>query len=157
MNAFQDVVSGITSLANFLRNKSGDLAKIEASIAYLKAIQGVRLAVIGLMGLAAALMIMMMTLVALHLFVFFVIPLQTAGRLWASGALLFLDCALTGGILYAVISERVWMRLSKADKVTVTTIRETVPEAAAEEAEAPIEEEEVPQEDISGEDIRKAS
>jgi|GEM_PF-1537668 len=132
MKGLGDFMESVTGLMAFLRHKSTDLAKIEASIYYLKAVQTARLAVLGILGLMSLVIMMMTAFIAIHLFVFFVLPVSVTTRAWLAGGLTMLDLTVVGTALYFISSEKMWMKLTKAGEVAEHTMEETSPELVRE-------------------------
>ena len=97
MSAVRDVINVLGQLASHWRQTSIDLAKIEASIYYIKGIRAARVVILGIVALIAAIVIFLTGWILLNVLVIFLIPWSPNARLAVAVLLALINVGVPAG------------------------------------------------------------
>lgn len=113
---------GVYWLIHNYEKISVDLAKIEAVSLYVKTIKDVRLLVMGIIGLVLAANLLMGSFLLLHVAIVWVLPVTTfwKGMILVICFGLYFIATLTGVLI--VLSQKLWMKKSKASEMVERTV-----------------------------------
>lgn len=110
-------VSILAGLAKHWKDTSGDLAKIEAAIYYIKAVNATRLLLIAVFVLFLLLQLLIMGLIILHVAIFFA-PWSTITKAWVLFSLGLGEFLIALTAVTFFFSQPVWMKFSKSQEIT---------------------------------------
>jgi len=109
------LAGGMLWLAKNFQRVSLDMAKIEAATAYVKTVKNVRALVMAIIGLLAVVNLLVVGLFSTAIGIVWILPITPFAKALSFlvfSALLFL---VAMAVILVVISQKQWMRRSKAD------------------------------------------